>query len=682
MLRGRQRIVTQAQDDPYDPYWTSEGEDGTRTLVFLLSFRYRDELTATISRAGWSVVAARRSDALEQRMLASGAAIVLIDARGALDEALAATARLAGHVGARGGALIALVSRNMVGSLGAFLSAGATHFLTSPISQSELVHGIRFAEAHCRRSLVDPRMLRREGAPGPLQWRWDGAENVELNAPLAAKLGEERRISARAALRRVPLDERRPLIAALKRLRAGSVADVVVHVLPEIGRTVQHLGRSAGSAEIRAVLELPASELAAPASRDWLTGALDAAGAREWLQRRFDSGGPISALLIGLVRFEIVNTALGRAAGDALLRSVGAKLTERASTSLGRDAIVARLGGADFLIAAPCETQRMELYGAEVQHLLSRPLSTPAGDARVGARLTVTERQAGDDPVTFLRRAAEALARAREGHLPESGQSAAQSIERLAVDIRAALDEKEIEIRFQPQVEIASGAITGVEALARWQHPVLGELGAELLLAAADRAGLAGAVSNAIQRAALDRAARWPRSLEHLRLSVNITADDVAQPDFAERLLQRVDRSGFPRSRLTLEVTETGLMEDLGAAADLFSKLRTAHCRVAIDDFGTGYSSLAYLKSLPLDYLKIDRRLSQDISGSARDRVIVHGVIEMARSLGLGVIAEGVETEEHLDLLAKEGCQFYQGFLCAEPLSVDALQALIEGQSA
>ena len=128
-----------------------------------------------------------------------------------------------------------------------------------------------------------------------------------------------------------------------------------------------------------------------------------------------------------------------------------------------------------------------------------------------------------------------------------------------------------------------------------------------------------------------------------------------------------------------MEITESGLIDDLGAAAQLLATLRQAGCRVAIDDFGTGYSSLAYLKALPLDYLKIDKKLAQDIAGSPRDRVVVRGVIEMARSLGLTVIAEGVETDEQLDLLAKEGCQYYQGFLCAEPLTVAALVALIAG---
>ena len=151
----------------------------------------------------------------------------------------------------------------------------------------------------------------------------------------------------------------------------------------------------------------------------------------------------------------------------------------------------------------------------------------------------------------------------------------------------------------------------------------------------------------------------------HLRLAVNITAADIVRPGFAAQFLALVRESGFAPERLTVEVTESGLIEDLAGAAALLAELRGGDLRVAIDDFGTGYSSLAYLKALPLDYLKIDKRLSQDIAGSTRDRIVVRSVIDMARSLGLDVIAEGVETEEQLALLAQEGCTLYQGFLCA-----------------
>ncbi|HYE26832.1 MAG TPA: EAL domain-containing protein, partial [Allosphingosinicella sp.] len=187
-------------------------------------------------------------------------------------------------------------------------------------------------------------------------------------------------------------------------------------------------------------------------------------------------------------------------------------------------------------------------------------------------------------------------------------------------------------------------------------------------------------LSDHVQRRAIAAAAAWPQSLGRLRLSVNITAADIVRPAFAAQFLAAVRESGFPPERLTVEVTESGLIDDLGAAATLLAQLRSGGLRVAIDDFGTGYSSLAYLKALPLDYLKIDKRLSEDIAGSPRDRVVVRGVIDMARSLGLTVIAEGVETEEQLGLLAQEGCNLYQGFLCAPPITSEELVEMVAAQ--
>ena len=264
--------------------------------------------------------------------------------------------------------------------------------------------------------------------------------------------------------------------------------------------------------------------------------------------------------------------------------------------------------------------------------------------------------------------------------LDASQEAESQFRSQLEVDLRRALQEREIDVLFQPQVKIGTGEIVGVEALARWRHPTLGELGAETLFDAAARSDYINQLSAHVQRRALELAARWPLALSHLRLSLNVTASDITSPNFVAEFLARVDAVGFPRQRLTVEVTESGLIEDLSNAAVILSDLRGSGLRVAIDDFGTGYSSLAYLKALPLDYLKIDKALAADISGSTRDRIVVRGVIDMARSLGLAVVAEGVETSAQLGLLAREGCNYYQGFLCSRPVDSDALIDLLHGQ--
>ncbi len=255
----------------------------------------------------------------------------------------------------------------------------------------------------------------------------------------------------------------------------------------------------------------------------------------------------------------------------------------------------------------------------------------------------------------------------------------AASARRLA-DLQAAIANDDVKIVFQPQVDMASGAIAGVEALARWRHPELGELGPHKLFDIARRSDTIAALSHHIQDRALQIAAKWPASLGSLRLSVNVTSEDLALPSFAAGMRERLERTHFPADRLTLEITETGLIADLDRAARVLATLRDAGIRIAIDDFGTGYSSLAYLKALPLDYLKIDREFAHDVTGSAKARAIVNGVIGIARAIGLEVIAEGVENEEQRALLAAQGCALYQGYLFSRALSSSALVARVNSQ--
>jgi len=393
--------------------------------------------------------------------------------------------------------------------------------------------------------------------------------------------------------------------------------------------------------------------------------------------RRFlETDDPRSVAIVALTRFEVVNSAFGRATGDALLAAV----QERIETVLAegaRGAALERGDGAHFTLALA--TDRMGIVAAAIEAALARQFEVEGSAINLGARIGVAHRGAGEPAVLLLRRADEALAKARASdsatiHVAEAPHDAF----RLAADLHRAIDRGEIDVLFQPQVAMATGAIVGVEALARWEHPELGGLGADALFAAADRADLGIALSDHIQALALRRVAAWPVALAALRIAINVTAADIARADFAGQLLARIAASGVARARVTVEITETGLIGDLEAAAALLATVRGAGCRVAIDDFGTGYSSLAYLAALPLDYLKIDRRLTQDIDGSERDRIVVRGVIAMARSLGLETIAEGVETEAQRALLAAEGCTYYQGFLCAEPLDDAALAARVE----
>ena len=393
------------------------------------------------------------------------------------------------------------------------------------------------------------------------------------------------------------------------------------------------------------------------------------------IERRLKTGR-LSALLVAATRFEAVNAAFGREVGDELLGAVAQRIAG-AVREVHPTATVARVSGAEFAVIIGAG--RGEALAGDICARIDRPFMAGGHIVSIGCRIGVTESVAGEDAAELLRRASQALAEARLSDVSPIYSIGSESVPdalfdaTLEADLRRALDADEIELLFQPQIEVSSGRMIGVEALARWRHPDHGDLGATTLFAVAGRSDYLVTLSQYVQRRALKTAAAWPSALSDLRLAINLTANDIAIADFAQSFLAMVDASNFPRAKLTVEITESGLIDNLESAAEVFATLSAGGVRVAIDDFGTGYSSLAWLKALPLDYLKIDKGLAQDIAGTSRDRIVVRGVIDMARSLGLAVVAEGVETEEQLALLAAEGCNYWQGFLFAEALTVEAL---------
>jgi EAL domain-containing protein (putative c-di-GMP-specific phosphodiesterase class I) len=230
--------------------------------------------------------------------------------------------------------------------------------------------------------------------------------------------------------------------------------------------------------------------------------------------------------------------------------------------------------------------------------------------------------------------------------------------------LEAVIAHERISLLFQPQIEPASGDIIGVEALARWD----GAASPQDLFARATSAGLAERLSRLVQRKALRLAATWEGPLRPLHLSINLLPEDLARPNYDRWLIEEIETAGLDPARVTVEITESALLSDSAAIADRLGRIRATGVRVAVDDFGTGYASLAYLTSLPLDVLKIDRGLIADIVGGERDRIVVKAMIALAKELNLKVVVEGVESTGQLALLADWGCDLYQGFLGAGPL--------------
>lgn len=244
--------------------------------------------------------------------------------------------------------------------------------------------------------------------------------------------------------------------------------------------------------------------------------------------------------------------------------------------------------------------------------------------------------------------------------------------------LESAIARNRIHVHFQPQIELATGHVVGVEALARWE----GADTPEILFARAAATGQSERLSRLIQRKALRMVGKWTGPLADLRLSLNLLADDLTRPGYERWLLDEIKAAGLKPERVTAEITENGLLADQPAAAARLAMLRAAGVRIAVDDFGTGYCSLAYLTSLPLDTLKIDRGLIADIVGGSRDRIVVKAMIRLARELGLSVVVEGVESTPQLTLLAEWECDLYQGFLGAGALDEGELARFVASTQA
>lgn len=403
--------------------------------------------------------------------------------------------------------------------------------------------------------------------------------------------------------------------------------------------------------------------------------------AREWLSSA--AQGPATMLLLGIKNLKQINEQLGRSAGDKAIRRVGEQLRAFAAQQLSPVSFIARMPGREFMLVVKGNDagRHTELAAQKLLEMVSSDLGDAGAPLHVSARVAIALSIHGESRQQLAARATQALAEAyeRKGErfvIAGSGNTAAVP-DRAQLDaaMRLALAQRQIAIMLQPQFAVATGALVGAEALARLNHPMLGEVSAGDLFASADRCDLREELSYHIQQEAIAIAAKWPAAFGHLRLAVNLGAEEMTD-QYGTRLLELLGEAKFSPDRLTLELTEESLVRDLQLAAGQLELLRSKGVRIAVDDFGTGYSSLAYLKALPLDYLKIDKDMTPDIAGNGKDRIILRAIIAMAKALGLLIIAEGVEKPEELEMLKVEGCDYFQGYLRAPPLTPDNFEAL------
>ncbi|MGN3973434.1 GGDEF domain-containing phosphodiesterase [Tsuneonella sp. SYSU-LHT278] len=430
--------------------------------------------------------------------------------------------------------------------------------------------------------------------------------------------------------------------------------------------------------------------LCAGPGRDALTGLADAEALHlrlaTWRSDGVQGGqaAPVHALLVGLGRFDAVNLAYGEAAGDGALVELARRLNHFAADELADgDWLAARLGGGKFALVAqqPISRERWQWLGEAVAEALAAPIAAidGSGTVRLWPRIALMRVLPGETPAHVLDRLAATLGRAHDrpdarvlwadrSHAP-AGIRAAE----LEADLLAALDRNEIEIAFQPQYAFDDGRIIGAEALARWQHPRVGLIGAGALFAIAERADHVAHLSRHIAEAALAAASKWPAPL---RLSLNVTAVDLANRGFARDFTALVSASAIDPKRITLEITEQVLLGDLDQAAPAIAALQSAGMRIALDDFGGGFCNFRYLKLLALDTLKLDRSMIEGIEHDPRDRAVLRAIVALASALDLSVVAEGIENEEQAEIAREEGCAYYQGFLGSPPLDPAAFLEL------
>ncbi len=430
---------------------------------------------------------------------------------------------------------------------------------------------------------------------------------------------------------------------------------------------------------------LPHDEAGTP--RDALTGLPDVGSLRlrlqEWLAEAGRAGDAVRvhALLLGLRRFDTINLSYGAVTGDGALAEVATRIGHFAADELDGPWLLARSGGGNFLLVADeaCSRERWQLFGEQLADAIARPIVVPAGVLRLSPRVALLRGLAEEGVVSIIDRLGQALATAKrqqgrriawaDREVTQPGRTAAE----LEADLLRAIDREEIEIVFQPQFSLPEDRLTGAEALARWNHPRLGRIGAGALFAIAERADHVVPLSRHIALLALRQARGWP---EGLRLSLNVTPSDLAAASYADDLGTILDATGFSPDRLTLEVTEQVLLHDVQLAARTLGKLSARGIRIALDDFGAGFCNFRYLKLLPLHYLKLDRSMIDGITADPRDLAVLRAIIAMAGALDLKIIAEGVESEAQRDLIAREGAAFYQGFLRAQPMAAEDFAAM------
>ncbi|MDQ1747473.1 MAG: hypothetical protein QOD07_1736 [Frankiaceae bacterium] len=397
--------------------------------------------------------------------------------------------------------------------------------------------------------------------------------------------------------------------------------------------------------------------------------------ARERIDTADDLNLGVALFLLDLDRFKEINDTLGHQVGDALLQLVG----QRLAAVIRPEDTVARLGGDEFalLVTDVGHWENAVEVAERVRAALAEPFRHEGMSFEIEASIGIAlHPDHGHDFETLLQRADVAMYVAKErgtGTEIYSSETDRHSTIRLGMlaELRNALENRELELHFQPKADLRTGDVVGVEALLRWRHPERGMVPPDEFIPLAEQTGLMRAITQFVVDTALKQLAEWWRAGLRVQAAVNVCARDLYDRDFADFLRERLDEHGVPPRALMIEVTESVLMADPGRAATTLLSLADVGVGVSLDDFGTGYSSLVHLKRLPVSEVKIDRSFVLRMDVNEDDAAIVRSIIDLASALGLRVVAEGVETQESWDRLSVYGCDAAQGWYLAKAMPAD-----------
>ena len=395
------------------------------------------------------------------------------------------------------------------------------------------------------------------------------------------------------------------------------------------------------------------------------------------------TGDQVTLLYVGLDDFKALNERYGRRFGDGVLAEVG----QRLSAIVGGRPLVARMAGDEFALLVDADIGLAAAAADQTLSALQRPFQAEGMGLRLGASVGIAVYPEHGSRPRLLAHAAQAMRSVKMGggnayaqYHPSMNESARDQAE-LVADLRHAIDGGQLHLVYQPKVDAQSLQITAAEALLRWQHPRRGYISPEVMVRLAERHGLIGTIGRWVIDEACQQAAQWRQRGLRMRVAINLSGHQLRQDDLVQHIEAALRRHDIPPGRLTVEVTESVAMEDTRPTRAAFERLRKAGLHVAIDDFGTGHASLPALRRLAAAELKIDRLVVAELDRGDHARDVVQAAVQLAHTLGMRVVAKGVETEAQRALLVQAGCDELQGYLFAKPMTAASLALWAENDS-